>query len=129
MPDPGSGPHDAGNRRLRDAVRREWDGSRLAVSNGELDTAFKHLERAHILSQRLTGMHVRTHLAMLALGWRRRDAREVLGQLSRTIAAACFSRIWVPSGNTGGANVSAFRPMQVPADLEAILLGRSGSQP
>ena len=113
--------------RLRSAIRCEWDNARVAAEGGELDTAFRHLERAHILSQRLTGMHVRTHLAMLTLGWRRRDTREVFGQLSRTLAAACFSRIWVPLGNTGGANVSAFKPMTVPRDLEAILLDQSTS--
>jgi hypothetical protein len=32
-----------------------------------------------------------------------------------------FSRIWVPAGNTGGANVSALRRMPVPPDLERIL--------
>ena len=113
--------------RLRAAIRCEWENSRVAAAGGELDTALRHLERAHILSQRLTGMHVRTHLSMLALGWRRRDARDVLGQLSRMLAAACFSRIWVPHGNTGGTNVSAFKPMTVPRDLEAILLDRHPS--
>ena len=113
--------------RLRVAIRCEWNSARVAEADGELDTAFRHLERAHILSQRLTGMHVRTHLAMLALGWRRRDVREVFGQLSRTLAAACFSRIWVPLGNTGGANVSAFKQMTVPPDLEVILLNQPTS--
>jgi Protein of unknown function (DUF3703) len=28
-----------------------------------------------------------------------------------------------PLGNTGGANVSAMRPMPIPADLDAILHG------
>jgi hypothetical protein len=107
--------------RLGTAIRAEWNLSRTAMTAGEFDTAFAHLERAHILSQRITGMHVRTHLAMLTHGWRRRDAREVLGQLSRTLAAACFSRIWVPLGNTGGAKVSAFKPMPVPQDLRALL--------
>jgi hypothetical protein len=37
------------------------------------------------------------------------------------VAAALFSRLWVPVGNTGGANVSAARPMPVPSDLQAIL--------
>jgi hypothetical protein len=32
-----------------------------------------------------------------------------------------FSRIWVPIGNTGGARVSALRPMPLPDDLRALL--------
>jgi len=66
-------------------------------------------------------MHVRSHVGMLAVGWQRRDGREVLGQLTRIIAAALFSRIWVPDGNTGGANVSALLKMSLPNDLAAIL--------
>lgn len=109
------------SERLRTAIRDEWQQAHRATVEGHPDRAFAHLERAHILSQRLTVMHVRTHLAMLAWGWQLRDWREVLGQLSRTVAAALFSRLWVPMGNTGGAKVSAFRPMKVPADLEAVL--------
>ena len=90
-------------------------------SEYDLRTAFAHLERAHILSQRLMVMHVRTHMAMLRIGWRRRDIRELLGQSTRIVAATVFSRIWVPTGNTGGANVSAFRPMPIPEDLNAVL--------
>ena len=58
---------------------------------------------------------------MLKLGASGRDWREVLGQLSRIIAAAVFSRIWVPIGNTGRANVSAMKPMPIPDDLRRIL--------
>jgi hypothetical protein len=92
-----------------------------ARAGGDLARAFAHLERAHVLSQRATWRHVRSHLAMLAIGWARRDAREVLGQLARLPAAALFSRIWIPVGNTGGANVPAMRRMPVPDDLRALL--------
>ena len=46
--------------------------------------------------------------------------REVVGQAVRIVAAALFSRIWVPIGNTGRANVSALRPMPVPEDLRYL---------
>jgi hypothetical protein len=58
---------------------------------------------------------------MLRIGWINRDAREILGQSARIPAALLFSRVWVPVGNTGGSNVSAFEPMPVPADLAALL--------
>ena len=72
----------------------------------DAELAFDHLVRAHILGQRFTGRHVRAHWEM----WR--------------LAAALFSRIWVPVGNTGRANVSAFAPMPVPHDLRALLENR-----
>jgi len=99
----------------------ELEATRRAEGAGDFQTAFTHLERAHILSQKYALAHAATHLRMLRLGWRTRDVREVLGQLTRTIAALVFSRIWVPVGNTGRANVSAFAPMPVPEDLAEIL--------
>jgi hypothetical protein len=83
--------------------------------------AFHHLERAHILSQRHTLAHVRSHLRMWSWAWRQRQPRELLGQATRILAAALFSRIWVPEGNTGGSNVSAIQPMPIPADLRDLL--------
>ncbi len=106
---------------LSAAFWREWQMAADARRRVDLDAAFVHLERAHILSQRRTWLHVRSHVGMLAVGWQRRDGREVLGQLTRIIAAALFSRIWVPDGNTGGANVSALLKMSLPNDLAAIL--------
>ena len=93
-----------------------------ADNQGDVATAFRHLERAHILSQKFALAHTTTHLRMLRLGWHARDAREVLGQLARAFASLLVSRIRVPVGNTGLANVSAFEPMAVPEDL-AIVLG------
>ncbi|HWM31830.1 MAG TPA: DUF3703 domain-containing protein, partial [Methyloceanibacter sp.] len=58
---------------------------------------------------------------MLRLGASMGAWREVLGQLTRIVAAAIFSRIWVPVGNTGRANVNALKPMPVPSDLRSIL--------
>ncbi len=88
---------------------------------GDLVAAFHHLERAHILGQRDTRAHVRVHRAMLRVGWTLKDRRQVLGQFSRIVTAALFSRIWVPEGNTGGARVSAFAPMPIPKDLRHLL--------
>lgn len=102
---------------LREAFASELEAARLALRDGQLELAFRHLERAHILGQRHTGAHVAVHWWMLLIGMRRGDAREVFGQMARVTAALLFSRIWVPLGNTGGANVSAFKPMLVPDDL------------
>jgi hypothetical protein len=58
---------------------------------------------------------------MVLVGWQRHDFREILGPLARIVAAAVLSSIWGPVGNTGGANASATKPMEVPADLQALL--------
>lgn len=105
---------------LRAAIKSELDRAR-SLRDSDHAAAFRHLERAHVLSQRHTLWHAGVHLRMLAHGFRRRDVREILGQSSRMLAALLFSRLWVPIGNTGGANVSAFRPMPLPDDLRALL--------
>lgn len=59
---------------------------------------------------------------MFLWGLRQRSARECVGQALRIVAAAMFSAIGlVPAGNTGGANVSAIKPMQLPPDLDDII--------
>jgi hypothetical protein len=106
---------------LRRAYELELDASRAAIRAGDAETAFHHLERAHILTQRYTLQHVYVHWLMLRLGASTGAWREVVGQATRMFAAALFSRIWVPIGNTGRAHVSAVKPMPIPEDLRALL--------
>jgi hypothetical protein len=106
---------------LRAAYTLELDAADAAAASGNVELAFHHLERAHILSQRHTLQHVRAHWLMLKLAASSGDWREALGQVSRVFAAALFSRIWVPAGNTGRADVSAMKPMPIPEDLRAVL--------
>src|SRR4051812_9911036 len=92
------------------------------AARGEAQQCFAYLERAHILAQHATCQHVRVHWRMLRWAMRQRDVREGLGQLVRIVGAACKTPMGlVPRGNTGGANVSPFRPMPIPADLAALL--------
>src|SRR5690242_18165575 len=113
---------------LHDAIDAEVLSASEASRRGAYANAFHHLERAHILSQRITIRHVQVHWLMLNHGIVARNPREIFGQFARIIAAALFSRIWVPTGNTGGANVSAMRPMPIPDDLRH-LLERRGAEP
>ena len=107
---------------VRAAYRAALTQSHDARDRGDHDAAFAALERAHILAQRYLIPHVVTHLLMLRIGWSRRDAREVLGQVARLIATVPgFLTGWVPKGNPGGANVSALRPMPLTGDLAELL--------
>jgi hypothetical protein len=107
---------------LRAAWSDELDAARRARSVRDTATEWMHLERAHILSQPMAGAHVRTHVAMFAAAAHRHDLHEVLGQLFRVVVAAPGSVTGkYPVGNTGGADVSAFAPMPVPADLQPLL--------
>ncbi len=105
-------------QRRRQAFEREAAAAKRALAVGDLDEAFRLLERAHILGQPWAGPHSWAHFEMLKIGWRRKDAREVSGQLVRLAAGGLLS--WMgrlPAGNTGGANVPAEQPMPLPDDL------------
>jgi hypothetical protein len=75
-----------------------------------------------VLGQASTREHVRVHWRMLVWAWRKRDGRELFGQVYRLAGAATKTFIgMVPMGNTGGANVSPVRPMPVDPELAAII--------
>lgn len=95
-----------------------------AAHKGEAAGGFRHLERAHVIGQASTYQHVRVHLHMLAWALRRHRLRETVGQLLRIAGAATKTPFGlVPTGNTGGANVSPIKPLPVPADLAKIIDG------
>ncbi len=107
---------------IREAFDKEMKAAKVAYSIGETDTALLHLERAHILGQRYFLPHWRSHWWMLKVGRQRQDREEVSGQIVRLIAVIPgFLFGWVPKGNTGGANVSAVKPMSAPDDLKPLL--------
>jgi len=112
----------------RGGLAGRTNAATTARRSGEAPTEWRHLERAHILSQPLAGLHLRTHGAMLTASVRRRDGREIAGQLLRLVLAVPGSVSGrYPVGNTGGADVSAFSPMAVPEDLRPLLLALGGA--
>jgi len=93
-----------------------------AESCGQIAEAFAHLERAHILGQASTVQHVRVHCHMFAWGWCRRSVRECMGQILRIFGAATKTVFGlVPSGNTGGANISPFKSLPVSPELAELI--------
>ncbi len=96
--------------------------AKTAQAAGQWEQAFTHLERAHVLGQSSTKWHVYVHGLMLIWSVRRRDWRELAGQLFRMVGAALTTALGlVPSGNTGGANVSPFQPMPIADDLARLI--------
>lgn len=119
-------PASANNVGYRQRIKRlaeaQIASAAAAYRDHELDTAFRHLEDAHVLGQRHLATHWRVHLWMSRIGFRRRDLREVVGQGARL----CFAPLgnltgWLLSGNTGGAGVPASRPMPIAPHLQELL--------
>ncbi len=109
-------------KQIRPFVDIELEIAKQAESNKEKVRAFTHLQRAHVLGQTSTREHVRVHWHMLKFALRQNMRGEVRGQLLRLLGA-CTKTIfgWVPSGNTGQAQVSAFQSMPIPEDLNQTI--------
>jgi Protein of unknown function (DUF3703) len=103
-------------------LERELQQFAQARLEGNVDLAWHHLERAHIVSQMFVAQHIKSHLAMLGFAIDTGDIREVLGQLFRLLLTplGAITR-QVPLGNTGRSRVSAFTPIDIPVDLKAAL--------
>lgn len=106
-------------RNIRPFVEAELKIAADLSAQGRAQPAFTYLERAHVLGQASTAHHVRVHWRMFLWGLQQRNAKECLGQIFRIIGAATKTVFgFVPHGNTGGANVSPFKAMAVPAELD-----------
>ncbi|TDD02977.1 DUF3703 domain-containing protein [Nonomuraea deserti] len=105
--------------RVRAAYQAEM---RAARTTTHAEARWRHLERAHILSQPWPWPHTANHIAMFTLAVRQRDRREAFGQVIRIVVAAPGSALGrYPEGNTGRARVGLTQPMPVPDDLAAVL--------
>lgn len=107
---------------LRAAFRQSLLTARSRYAEGQYDAAFASLEEAHILGQQFLIPHIMVHVWMFRVGAARRDRREMFGQIVRLVATVPgFILGWVPLGNTGGANVSALKPMPIPDALSRLV--------
>jgi hypothetical protein len=107
---------------IKPFVNKEIEASNNALIENDLELAFTHLERAHVLGQNVMALHLKVHYLMFRWGMKRNDFREMLGQALRILGTILFT--WLnrlPTGNTGGANVPPFRKMEIPKELKKII--------
>jgi hypothetical protein len=110
------------SEKIRKFIDAEVEKAESLAAENDLDSAFRCLERAHVLGQAITYEHTRVHFLMLKIGWKRKDWREIFGQIFRIVGASTKTPFGIyPIGNTGGANVSPFQRMPIEEDLQMIL--------
>lgn len=109
------------HRALTEAIDSEFCEARRKLAAGDALRAFTHLERAHVLGQKHTAVHVRAHWAMLHYAWQYGGPKDVLGQVGRLLGATLFTWLWVPEGNTGGTNIGAFEKLPIPPELRNLI--------
>jgi hypothetical protein len=107
---------------IKSAFWEEIEKGKSFYETKNFDEAFKHFERSHILGQKSPLLHTYSHFCMLKVAIVKRDFNEIFGQLFRIPSGFLGSMLGIyPQGNTGGANVGAFKKMKIPEDLEEIL--------
>ena len=110
------------NQMLATAISQELALAESLIESGDLNLAFHHLERAHVLGQASTYQHTRIHWRMFKLAIKQGSPREIWGQIVRLIGASTKTPLGIyPTGNTGGSNVWFFKSMSIPRDLQAII--------
>jgi len=111
----------------------EIAAARTRMAAGELEAAMRHLERAHVIGQLQVWPHVLSHWLMLKIEVRRGRPLAVCGQLVRIVLGALGSAVnVVPTGNTGGSDISMFKRLPVPPELQAEIDAakrKAGKQP
>jgi hypothetical protein len=118
------------NTERRLAFDREIDLGRELIAAGDLDRAFRHLERAHVIGQALVRPHAKAHWLMFTLEIRRGRLAAVFGQAVRIVLGIVGSAVGVvPVGNTGGTDISMFKRLPIAPDLQKIIDGKSSTGP
>lgn len=75
--------------RIGERARRVYRGEMTAAKYATSPAArWRHLERAHIVSQPDPWLHTCSHAAMLRLALGQHDRREAIGQVLRLMVAA-----------------------------------------
>lgn len=113
---------------LRTAFEQQLATARDLLRRGEYQQSVVHLERAHVLGQAHVVPHTRSHWLMLLVELRRRRPAAIVGQALRLVLGALGSAIGVvPVGNTGGTDISMFKRLPIPPELQRIIDGKASA--
>ena len=106
---------------LKPYFKAELDKYRTEYSIGNLQIAWNHLERAHIIGQKYPYAHTFVHWKMLQFGIKIKSGKEIIGQIPRLIFGGVKSFVGkIPVGNPGGANVPHLKPFPIEQELQNI---------
>ena len=101
---------------------KELEAVKDNLQQDNLQNAWHHLERAHIIAQKYPCEHTFVHWKMLQFGIKIKSTKEVVGQIPRLLVGGVKSFVdYIPIGNTGGAKVPPVKKMEIPEDIKEIL--------
>ena len=106
------------------ALTHEVLRAKELMGQGDLNGAIIHLECAHVLGQASVRWHVLAHWLLLKVAIRRRQGIAAVGQAVRIVLGAVGSAVGhVPTGNTGGSDVSMFARMPIVPEFLRVMEG------
>ena len=108
-------------KKLKPYFQKELNAYQKALAINDLQKAWRHLERSHVIGQAYPYEHSYVHWKMLLFGIRIKDAKEVIGQVPRLLIGGVKSFVGkIPVGNTGGANIPPLKPLPISEELLTI---------
>lgn len=108
---------------LKPYFEEELHHYRAQLNDGNLQSAWHHLERAHIIGQRYPFAHSLVHWKMLLFGIRIKNVKEIFGQIPRLVFGGVKSFVGkVPVGNPGGSNIPPLKSFPVDPALQEIFV-------
>ena len=111
---------------LKPFYNKELESYKEHFDNRNLQKAWRHLERAHIIGQEYPYQHTYVHFKMLQFGFKIKSTREVIGQIPRLLVGGVKSFAGkIPIGNPGGANVPPLKSFPIEQEIQDIF-GKAG---
>jgi hypothetical protein len=115
--------------KLQPYFEKELKAYYSCMQNSNLQQAWRHLEKAHVIGQAYPFKHTYVHWKMLQFGIKIKSLKEVIGQVPRLLIGGVKSFVGkIPVGNTGGANIPPLKTL--PIDQEIIeIFEKAGVEP
>jgi hypothetical protein len=106
---------------LRPYFAAELEACRQQHQMNNLQSAWRHLERAHVIGQAYPYAHSLVHWKMLLFGIQIKSTKEVIGQIPRLLIGGVKSFVGkIPVGNTGGSNIPPLRSLPIEPEIQDI---------
>lgn len=108
-------------KKLKPFFLAELKEYKSEMQKDNLQKAWQHLEKAHVIGQAYPYEHSYVHWKMLLFGIHIKNGKEILGQIPRFAFGGVKSFVGtIPAGNTGGANVPPLRPLPISEEIQVI---------
>lgn len=100
-----------------------------SLQEANLQQAWRHLEKAHVIGQAYPFQNSYVHWKMLRFGIKIKTGREIRGQIPRLLIGGIKSFVGkIPVGNTGGANVPPLKSLPIEREV-ADIFEKAGVRP